>query len=249
MYLYIYKHICIYIYVYIHLHTYIVFIHVCTYTHIALCVQNFAYIEKEKWISRTLLRHNEGNSGFWMMDWVDLSAWYLMVSPGGTWAGRTRHLDSVRTASLATSVKKLEIQDRKWGKFRWYGFLMEPFCAPKHATWRISLGMMKNWGRTRGNTETAAGLNTPDPNGSCSFSTIWIFWEVSLSQQRRKSGHEFHSRRWTKTATITRLTTGRDYRAFVRAVSVAGNGHLLQFEEGRVHLLITVIFFLFWNTM
>ena len=34
------------------------------------------------------------------------------------------------------------------------------------------------------------------------------------------------ARRWTKTATITRLTPGRDYRAFVRAVSVVGNGTL-----------------------
>ena len=34
------------------------------------------------------------------------------------------------------------------------------------------------------------------------------------------------ARRWTKTATITRLTPGRDYRAFVRAVSVVGNGAL-----------------------
>ena len=41
------------------------------------------------------------------------------------------------------------------------------------------------------------------------------------------------SRRWTKTATITRLTPGRDYRAFVRAVSVVGNGdasHILYFK-------------------
>lgn len=36
----------------------------------------------------------------------------------------------------------------------------------------------------------------------------------------------FFTRRWTKTATITRLTPGRDYRAFVRAVSVVGNGTL-----------------------
>ena len=36
----------------------------------------------------------------------------------------------------------------------------------------------------------------------------------------------FFARRWTKTATITRLTPGRDYRAFVRAVSVVGNGTL-----------------------
>ena len=37
-------------------------------------------------------------------------------------------------------------------------------------------------------------------------------------------------RRWTKTATISRLTPGRDYRAFVRAVSLAGNGHLFEME-------------------
>ena len=78
-----------------------------------------------------------GSSGFWMMDWVDLSNWYLMVNPGGTWA--VHMLFRQRTASLATTkIETFKLRNKV--HVRWYGFLTELYSAPEHvSTLRLGL--------------------------------------------------------------------------------------------------------------